>query len=176
VRLGVQLPAPSSVPELARLSTLSRLSETVHELPSTPALDIVAKVSKAEAILETVKPSVPIEVPRLRELPVRVGVDATKHVAVAGEALRPALQISTSKTLPQPMRELEGVVERLSASPPAVSEVELPKLGESHVRAVETVALGSEGIPALASLPKLPQMGLPSTPALNIVRMERFFN
>jgi hypothetical protein len=37
----VQLPAPSSVPALTHLPGLSRLSETVRELQSTPALDIV---------------------------------------------------------------------------------------------------------------------------------------
>jgi hypothetical protein len=41
VRLGVQLPAPGSVPSLAYLPTLSRSSETVRGLHSTPALDIV---------------------------------------------------------------------------------------------------------------------------------------
>jgi hypothetical protein len=41
VRLGVQPPAPSSVLSLAHLPTLSRGSETVHKLHSTPALDIV---------------------------------------------------------------------------------------------------------------------------------------
>jgi hypothetical protein len=251
VRLGRELFVPGSVPSLAHLLGLSRLSETVHKLSSTPALDIVrmerfsintisslrlpsstdldaikpARLQKQidellktsevpeqlhtpevvvatpalprmrdlpirgdvdatrhvgpqipETVLEEIKSTIPttpktIELPRMRDLPIRGDVDATKYMA--GEAPRPALQIPTVKMLSQP-RELEGVVARLSASPPVVPEVGLPRLGESHVRAVEAIALGSEGIPALASLPKLPQMGLPSTPALEIVRMERF--
>jgi hypothetical protein len=41
VRLGRELFVPGSVPSSAHLPRLSRGPETVHELPSTPALDIV---------------------------------------------------------------------------------------------------------------------------------------
>jgi hypothetical protein len=92
----------------------------------------IVKVPQAEAVLERVKPSAPtapniVEVPRLRELPVRVDVDAN--------IVEPSARLG---------RELF-----VSGSVPSLTH--LPTLS----RISETVH------------------GLPSTPALDIVRMER---
>jgi hypothetical protein len=129
---------PAKPARVRQLDELLRTREiqVVRPIPGPPgiaALAHIVKVPQAEVVLERVKPSAPtapniVEVPRLRELPVRVDVDAN--------IVEPSVRLGRELFVP-----------------------------------------GS--VPLLAHLPTLSRIpetvhGLPSTPALDIVRMERF--
>lgn len=178
---------PAKPARLRQLDELLRVREieVVRPIPGPPGVPALAHLLRpsrgSETVLEEIKSAIPvtpktIELPKLVEPPVRVDVDAAKYAT--GEVARPVLRLPTAETLSQ-QRELEGIVARLSTSMPDTTGMQLPQLRQPGLRAVEMVDVGSGGIPALASLPKLHQelhqaTRLPSTPALDIVRMERF--
>ena len=174
---------PAKPARLRQLDELLRVREieVVRPIPGPPGVPALAHLLRpsrgSETVLEEIKSAIPvtpktIELPKLVEPPVRVDVDVAKYAT--GEVARPVLRLPTAGMLSQ-QRELEGIVARLSTSTPVVSGMQLPQLRQPGLRAVEMVDVSSGGIPALADLQKLPQATrLPSTPALDIVRMERF--
>jgi hypothetical protein len=190
VRLGRELFVPGSVPSLAHLPTLSRGPETVHELPSTPALDIVRmeRVSidtisslelsrPTETVLEPIEARlgaglrVRPEVPRLEQQLAAEGVTLPR--------LKPEDVVETRPRLEQPdvlkqvtATEVRPRLELLK--PPAVTAHKvLPKLATAPQLAVKTPERLDLGVRTLEALeldvkqmmpPELAEPGVPALP------------
>jgi hypothetical protein len=189
VRLGRELFVPGSVPSLAHLPTLSRIPETVHGLPSTPALDIVRmeRVSidtisslelsrPPETVLEPVEARgvgvrAEPEIPRLEQQLVAGGVALPRlkpeDVVGAGPRLgQPDVLKQVTATEVRPRLEL--------LKPPATTTHRiLPRLATAPQLAVKTPERLDLGVRTLEALdldvkqmtpPELQEPGIPALP------------
>ncbi len=189
VRLGVQLPAPGSAPLLAHLPRLSRISETVRELSSTPALDIVRMervsidtisglgLSRGSETVPrgglTVGVRVSPEAPRLEQQLVAEGVALPR--------LKPEDVIETRPRLEQPdmLKQLPatevrpGLELQLLKPPVATTHRILPRLATAPHLAVKTpekLDLSAKQLEALdlnvkqMTPPELQELTMPELP------------
>jgi hypothetical protein len=185
VRLGRELFVPGSVPALAHLPRLSRLSETVHRLPSTPALDIVRMEKFSINTISSLRLPSSTDLDAIKPARLQKQIDELlKTSEVPEQPPTPEVVVATP-ALPR-LRDLpirgdvdvtrhvgpqtpETVLEEIKSTIPTTPKtIELPKLRELSVKAV---ASGSEGIPALdivrmerLSINTISSLGLSRTP------------
>jgi hypothetical protein len=188
VRLGVQLPAPGSVPSLAHLPILSRIPETVHGLPSTPALSIVRMERFSIDTISSLELSrIPETVHELIEARPSVGVRVRPEVPrleqqlVAGSVALPRLKpediTEARHRLEQPdiVKQLQtaGAGVELLKPLTATTHKVLPRLATAPQLAVKTpekLSLGAKQLEALdldvkqMTPPELAEPGIPALP------------
>ena len=190
VRLGVRLPAPSSVPLLAHLPGLSRIPETVHKLHSTPALDIVGMerfsidtisslgLSRPpETVLEPIeaRPGAGLrvrpEVPKLEQQLVAEGVTLPRlkpeDVVGAGPRLeQPDVPKQVVAAEARPVLELlKPLGVRATLGPRvAVAQASEPRSRASEILDVDVKTLERMGFDVKQVIP--PELAEPGVPAL----------
>jgi hypothetical protein len=187
VRLGRELFVPDSVPSSAHLPTLSRSSETVHGLPSTPALDIVRMERVSIDTISSLGLSrTPETVPRGGlTVGVRVGPEAPRleqQLATEGVTLprlKPEDVVETRPRLEQPdiVKQLPAteVRPRLELLKPLATTTHriLPRLATAPQLAVKTperLDLATRQLEALdldvkqMTPPELQEPGIPALP------------
>jgi hypothetical protein len=180
VRLGRELFVPGSVPALAHLPGLSRLSETVHKLPSTPALDIVRMERFSINTISSLRLPSSTDLDAIKPARLQKQIDELLKTSEVPEQPHTPEVVVATPALPR-MRELpirgdvdatghvgpqtpETVLEEIKSTIPTTPKIiELPRMRELPVR------VDVDATKYMVGEALRPAFQIPA-----IVRMERF--